>query len=593
MNEKDLNPMTEAGFISDTLKDITDIDINAIQKDIQDNKPGQGKGVQGVANVRSSMANKGIAPAGAAASELDKMISKGRVDNRSIFARARNSVMQFPCYVTQTIPVNPAQIIAKTFERVYASFVQAAIAQYKIIDENEANDLLFLKRFHTNIKESAEVLYNGFYEPIDEFDSIMRESVFHKEQLTPTMSVEFSVLPESASEYLVKESHRLSAEPLEGFAYLQEADGQGFLARKKAARDRAEYNAQHDREDTEEKMTQKTPLTKDEVFDVICNRLHLSSNDRDILKEDLVKDKNGNVDPATSKIKRALQIKFDKALDEFKDDIKQGSVAGYAIDSAGRIIRVSTSTKKTSKGVIGRAPDTIKGPDAPVLLREVDIKKLNSMAPYMIQCHFIIRSQGKLDTEAHYLIGVKTIMHLIRPQDLSEDLRDLVTGRIKSLQKVRYKTGETSWWEYMFHKKQIKKDAGKAINYNKKWINTLKRLSEFDKANGSLMRGPIAGLNKGDIPIPNATLILSQPDVTRLSNETGIDLSVVSNAVRLARSLFLIAVVIVDASAGTMRYIFPDNMVDWDVQSLASMEAEVAKTDNSQLMRELNHLVNK
>ena len=107
------------------------------------------------------------------------------------------------------------------------------------------------------------------------------------------------------------------------------------------------------------------------------------------------------------------------------------------------------------------------------------------------------------------------------------------------------------------------------------------------------MRGPVSGLNKGDIPIPNGTLILTQPDVTSLTNETGIDLSVVGNAVRLAKSLFLIAVVIVDSSAGTMRYIFPDNMTDWDVQSLSAIDAEVAKTDNSQLMRELNRLVNK
>ena len=91
----------------------------------------------------------------------------------------------------------------------------------------------------------------------------------------------------------------------------------------------------------------------------------------------------------------------------------------------------------------------------------------------------------------------------------------------------------------------------------------------------------------------NGTMVLAQTDVTAMMNQTGIDLSVVSNAKRLARALFLIAVCIVDSSDGTMRVLFPDSSNDWDVQSLASIDAELSKTDNSQLMRELNRMVNR
>lgn len=122
---------------------------------------------------------------------------------------------------------------------------------------------------------------------------------------------------------------------------------------------------------------------------------------------------------------------------------------------------------------------------------------------------------------------------------------------------------------------------------------TLKRLGEYNSTNGSLLKKPITAITGGSVPIPNGTLILSQPDVTMLTNQTGIDLSVVSNAKKLARRLFLIAVVIVDSSAGTMRVLFTDSDNDWDVQSLASIDAELSKTDNSQIMRELNRMVNK
>ena len=110
---------------------------------------------------------------------------------------------------------------------------------------------------------------------------------------------------------------------------------------------------------------------------------------------------------------------------------------------------------------------------------------------------------------------------------------------------------------------------------------------------GSLLKKPISAITGGSVPIPNGTLILSQPDVTMLMNQTGIDLSVVSNAKKLANRLFLFAVVIVDSSAGTMRVLFTDSDNDWDVQSLASIDAELSKTDNSQIMRELNRMVNK
>jgi hypothetical protein len=103
-----------------------------------------------------------------------------------------------------------------------------------------------------------------------------------------------------------------------------------------------------------------------------------------------------------------------------------------------------------------------------------------------------------------------------------------------------------------------------------------------------------AGLtNGGTVPIPNGTLVLTNSDILALKSSTGIDLSSVGPAKSLAKSLFLIAVCIVDESAGTLKVLFPDADTDWDVQSLASIDSELAKTDNSALMKELNKAVNR
>ena len=169
-------------------------------------------------------------------------------------------------------------------------------------------------------------------------------------------------------------------------------------------------------------------------------------------------------------------------------------------------------------------------------MKDSDIKKQNGLLPYTIEAMFMIKTANGLEREVRYIIGVKTVMHLFRTQDLAEDLKELVMGKVKTLQKVRYKTGEISFKDYFLNLKGLKSDASKHINYNKRWINTLKRLADYRDMNGSVMKGHISAITNGSVPIPNGTLVLSQPDVVNLTNQTGIDLSIVSNAKRLARS---------------------------------------------------------
>ena len=246
---------------------------------------------------------------------------------------------------------------------------------------------------------------------------------------------------------------------------------------------------------------------------------------------------------------------------------------------------VTDSDRVTDK----RFRDTV---EAPKILKDSDIKKINGMLPYTIEATFRLRTAQGLDQDVRYIIGIKSIMHLICVKDLAEDLREIITGNVKTLQKVRYKTGEISFKDYFFNIKGLKSDAAKHINYDKRWLNTLKRLGEYDEMNGTLLKKGIQGITNGHVPIPNGTMILSQPEITKLTNETGIDLSIVANAKRLAKALFLIGVVIIDSTAGTMRVLFPDNDTTWDVQSLSSIDAELSKTDNSQLMKELNRSIN-
>lgn len=533
------------------------------------------------------------------ANALDNHIfNKMRVNNQSIVARARNSVLQFPMYITQTCPVAPAHTISKMFERVYTTLVQTVLSQNQIIDEDQANNLVFLKQFHSNLKESAdavskvfESVNNIYYEAIDELDQMMIESLYHEQRLSENCKVEFRFVP-TTNVNLIQECARLCNEPLEGFVYLKEDSS---------------------KETNNETSYQRNTISDEEFRSMAMDQCNFSPEQKRILNmspDDITKEVRSTADPQWDEddLRVAIQGKIEEhdmaneTLDERIRAIKkeimdaekgEGSNAsklrkeGYRWDGM-RFYRINPMTKTASKtSTNGRAVD------APQILKDTDIKKINGMLPYTIEATFRLRTKEGLDKEVKYIIGIKTVLHLIRTQDLAEDLRDLVTGDVKSLRKVRYKTGEISFKDYLFNTKQLKADAAKHINYNKRWINTLKRLADYKQQYGSFLKGPIKAVTNGDVPIPNATLILTQPDVTTLTNQTGIDLSQVANAKRLAKNLFLIAVCIVDSSAGTMRVLFTDSDNNWDVQSLASIDAEVAKTDNSQVMRELNRIVNR
>ena len=571
-------PFTEGNTLSSILKDTANIDTEKVKKEWDAmKKASSAADAIGKANeVRKSTV-------GAAAKKIDEISSaadKKAMNRRSIIARAKNSIMYFPVYISQTVGVNAAQIIAELFERVYASLMQSIIAMNPIIDESEANNLLFLKKFHTNINESADLeLINEFYTPIDDIDAMMKESVFYKEQITPTMEVTFRAVPFD-DDHLILEHTRMQHGYLEGLSYLKEAGG-----------------------DTEQQLRK---LTDAELADIVMDKneynddskaLYRAKNDEEV-KKAVIKTNNKSSNPLTGKDledkikegiekKHKLDQKVNKEIEEYKNNLKNGKVGSAVNDSeqggGPRLVYKNGSVYMAHNAKITPAVD------APKLLRDTDIKKINGMQPWAFEATFRIKGEnGAASRDVHFIIGVKTQLHLIYTKDLAEDLRELVTGNMKSLQKVRYKTGEITFADYIFNKKGVKADAAKSINYNKRWLNTLKRLGEWEKLNGSLLNTPAKLINSNnDIPIPNGTLVLAQTDVTTMAEQTGIDLSVVSNAKRLAKSLFLIAVCIVDASAGTMRVLFPDNSSDWDVQSLTSIDAEASKRENSMLMREL------
>lgn len=539
---------------------------------------GSKKSVKGIiddilkSSENKAKANKvgGAVKSGAEALEnAEKTFADQVLDRRSIIARASNSVMQFPIYITQSNRIAEAHTIGKAFERVYASFVQNVIAQNPVItDISKVNGLKFLRDYHTNIKESSALtieefrsIFNEYCEPIDQFDEIMTEAVINELKL-PGGTVTFMAARPSAM--IALESERLSHEPLDGFRYLTEVSVPQAVSKQKQV--------------VTETQGKEIELTSEVLMNGLTE--HLTNLGLKAKAES----EGWDVARKAEEIRNLIQS---------KGALRTSSGKTYRYDN-GKYMYAIPSVKSTSAD--GKAVDP------PMMLRDTDVKKLNSMQPFQFVVKFRVNpvykkndNEIKAETnyEQSYILGVKTVLHIIKVKDLSDDLKDIIAGDRKGLQKVRYKTGEISWLkDYLLNLPGLKADAAKGLD-DRRWLSTLKRLGEYEHLHGTAFKKPLSGIYNEGIPIPNATLVVTRGDVERMKDETGINIETISTARTLAKRLFLIAVVIVDQTAGSYKVFFPDMDNDWDVQSLGSLDAEIARIDNSPLMNEINRISRK
>ena len=431
-------------------------------------------------------------------------------------------------------------------------------------------------------------------------DQIIADSVFFTQQLSESVSVEFKYVLDQNPDLLL-ENTRLMNEPLTGFPYLQEATKKAAPAKYPNTETVTDVKTQSSNVELSEKDLANMALNRLEEDDEVDEdaKKYLYMNNADIKKE--IENDPGNKGLSdtelSNKVAEAvgkrddLRKDINDAVKDLKSDIRSGKVPKVKYDN-GRFYRTDSRVEKSER--MSPKKDTpTRALDAPQLLKDSYIKKINGMLPYTIQASFRVKGKdGSTKDEVKFLIGVKSVLHPIQVKDLVEDIDDLINGKNKNLRKVKYKTGEIGFLDYVFNIKQIKADAAKQVVAGKRWINTLKRLAEYNKTNGSLLNKPISAITGGNVPIPNGTLILTSSDVSLILTQSGIDLNKVGNIKKLAKNLFLIGVVIVDSTAGSMKVLFPDSDSDWDVQSLAAIDSEVSKTDNSQLMKELNKKIN-
>lgn len=103
-------------------------------------------------------------------SQLDPI----KINTKSVVRGAKDATFQFPCLISDTIPIDLANTLVSTLDRVYADFTQTWISLHPFMDMSlDPTPMSYLKRLHQNMKVESvqEFSDNG-----EECERIMKEA---------------------------------------------------------------------------------------------------------------------------------------------------------------------------------------------------------------------------------------------------------------------------------------------------------------------------------------------------------------------------------------------------------------------------------
>jgi hypothetical protein len=214
---------------------------------------------------------------------------------------------------------------------------------------------------------------------------------------------------------------------------------------------------------------------------------------------------------------------------------------------------------------------------APQFIDENKIKKLNSLKPLMMVVNMhIMAKDGHVSHPMEYVVGVRTHCRLVKSSILPEVVEYPTKEMNKIARKAKWRAGELKFFrDIVFHIKEKKQTAIDSRDPNRKWYRRLYELAHM-KGDGNVSK-KISGSGYTHGLIPNATIVISKADVDNIEEATGIDVLKPSVARGLCESLFLMNFVVIDIDAESIKILSPDMNNDFDVQSLDSVNKQIAE----------------
>jgi hypothetical protein len=214
---------------------------------------------------------------------------------------------------------------------------------------------------------------------------------------------------------------------------------------------------------------------------------------------------------------------------------------------------------------------------ASTFVDETKLQKLNSMKPLMMITNLsYMDKNGSVSRPIEYVVGVKTHCRLVESAMLPEVVQYPLKEMDKVMRKAKWRAGELKLFrDIIFRIKEKKQTAIDSRDPRRKWYRRLYELAHM-KGDGNVSKA-IAGPGSTGGLIPNATIMISKADVDNIESVTGIDVLDASKARKLCEELFLMAFVVIDTDAESIKILTPDINNDYEVQSLGAVRKQVAQ----------------
>jgi hypothetical protein len=512
-------------------------------------------------------------------------------------------LFEFPVFISSSVQLDYATATSSLLEQIYASYLQSALSLNPIVDESLVRNKTPFAKFQSDTNRYVE------YTDMDyAHDAVHNEVVMENGD-----SLEFDMMSiEDRDGKVIVEYY--NKRPLSEFDhYFQEQDAKDYeierLTKKlenaskhikdlkddlSDANSRKDYfsktaasaSARADREAKRADAAEQRGIDAATLANYE-NQLNDYKKEIDDAKEALKESKNrANEMESLRKLKKEIDDadkEYNLAVDKFNYQKSKDTRDEARADKRDKLESDKFEHTKERERQTDEIRERERAEDwnrdlkfkysikAPEMLDESKIKKLNTMKPLMMNVQFHVQDKtGALSEAINYVVAVKTYNRIIDADTLPDVAEYPLKEMNKIARKAKWRAGELKFFrDIVFKVKQKKQTAVDSRDPKRKWYRRLYELAHM--TGDAPTKAAINGV------IPNSTLVISSNDVVNVKAKTGIDLLNGHTATKLCKELFLIAMVVIDTDAESIKILLPDNHDDYEVHSLASVNKQLAE----------------
>ena len=520
----------------------------------------------------------------------------------SLAGKAKDNMFEFPMFVSSSCPIDYTTATAQLLEQVYGSFLQMALSSAPFINAADASVGAHFAAFKTNTNNYLECATTEYM-----------KDVCHNVIENEDYVIEFNMCDVSdADAKIIQES--VDYQPLSEFAhYFTEAKNDKFNRRDTTS----ERTTKNDGTIISNKTVTKTSTpsrVEQQKLNAETNKATKDSKLADALYDDegIAREKQKRDDDAmTASYKKrsaAVAADQDEELSEIKKQEQIAKTQSAVTDAEIKLATAEDTVEKSKSDLteknwknsaVYRTMELAKGKtDAPRLMDEEKIQKINSLKPLIFSVTLKVQDPKGFAVPIEYMVGVKMFARRVDADMLPEIASYPLKEMNAFMRDAKWRAGELKFFkDIIFRISQKKQTAIDSKDKSRRWYRRLYELahatgdsSSVEKMTTGHALNPlkfIKGIITGEKYkptygfIPDTSIVITKADVDNINRETGIDLLNDKQAFTFCKELFLMSFVVIDIDGESIKMMTPDLHKTFEVHSIASVNKQLAMLDTS------------